>query len=164
MLPKIATTYLDIYCRTAGMSRQAVLSWLPCVAAAKLAEGVPRELDDFLKIVDTFLLNFTHPITSAADARPPSSSDRNCRLAPPGLAQTVEHVGLVFGPHPRYALTDIHVESARGDGDGLFEHFFGVGSATKLAERGSQPAVRPGKIRKCANSLLCRLGRGFIFS
>ena len=79
MLPKIATTYLDIYCRTAGMSRQAVLSWLLCVAAAKLAEGVPRELDDFLKIVDTFLLNFTHPITSAADARPPSS-DRNCRL------------------------------------------------------------------------------------
>src|SRR6516162_11225489 len=26
---EIATTYLDIYCRTAGMSRQAVLSWLP---------------------------------------------------------------------------------------------------------------------------------------
>ena len=109
MLPKIATTYLDIYCRTAGMSRQAVLSWLPCVAAAKLAEGVPRELDDFLKIVDTFLLNFTHPITSAADARPPSS-DRNCRLAPPGLAQTVEHVGVVFRPSPGGALSYIHAE------------------------------------------------------
>jgi len=54
---EIATTYLDIYCRTAGMSRQAVLSWLPCMAAAKLAEGVSRELDGLLKIVDTSLLN-----------------------------------------------------------------------------------------------------------
>ena len=54
---EIATTYLDIYCQTAGMSRQAVLSWLPCVAAAKLAEGVPGELDGLLKIVDSSLLN-----------------------------------------------------------------------------------------------------------
>ena len=42
---EIAMTYLDAYCRISGMARQTVLSWLPYVAAAKLAEDVPSELD-----------------------------------------------------------------------------------------------------------------------
>ena len=58
------------------------------------------------------------------------------RAGPPArLAQTFEHMGVVLRPHPRCALADIHVESASGDGEGLFEHFFCFGSATKLAER-----------------------------
>jgi len=48
----IATAYLDAYCRAAGISRQVVLGWLPYVAAARLAEDVPSEFDDLLKIVD----------------------------------------------------------------------------------------------------------------
>jgi aminoglycoside phosphotransferase (APT) family kinase protein len=54
---EIATAYVDAYCRAAAMPRQAVLSWSPYVAVARLAEGVPRELDRLLKIVDTSLLN-----------------------------------------------------------------------------------------------------------
>jgi Ser/Thr protein kinase RdoA (MazF antagonist) len=54
---EIATTYLDAYCLRAGMSRQAVLSWLPYVAAARLAEDVRSEFDDLLKIIDTFSRN-----------------------------------------------------------------------------------------------------------
>jgi aminoglycoside phosphotransferase (APT) family kinase protein len=54
---EIATTYLDGYCRAAGISRQAVFSWLPYVAAARLAERVPAELDDLLKLVDTYPLD-----------------------------------------------------------------------------------------------------------
>jgi aminoglycoside phosphotransferase (APT) family kinase protein len=53
---EIATTYLDGYCRAAGISRQAVFSWLPYLAAARLAEHVPGELDNLLKIVDTYPL------------------------------------------------------------------------------------------------------------
>ena len=38
-------------------ARQVVLSWLPYVAAAKLAEEVPSELDGLLKIVNSPSLN-----------------------------------------------------------------------------------------------------------
>jgi aminoglycoside phosphotransferase (APT) family kinase protein len=54
---EIATAYVDAYCRAAVMPRQAVLSWLPYVAVARLAEDVPGELDHLLKIVDTSSLN-----------------------------------------------------------------------------------------------------------
>jgi hypothetical protein len=50
---EIATTYLDAYCRASGMARQTVLSWLPYIAAARLAEDVPNQLDRLLKIVDS---------------------------------------------------------------------------------------------------------------
>jgi hypothetical protein len=47
----LATSYVDAYCQEADVPRQAVLDWLPYVAAAKLAEGVPSEIDGLLKIV-----------------------------------------------------------------------------------------------------------------
>jgi hypothetical protein len=47
----IATTYLDAYCRLSNMDREAALRWLPYVAAAKLAEGVPGERDGLLEII-----------------------------------------------------------------------------------------------------------------
>jgi hypothetical protein len=47
----IATTYLDAYCRFSNMDCEAALRWLPYVAAAKLAEGVPGERDGLLEII-----------------------------------------------------------------------------------------------------------------
>jgi aminoglycoside phosphotransferase (APT) family kinase protein len=47
----IAAPYLDAYCRASGMAQQGVLGWLPFVAAAKLAEGIPGERDGLLEIV-----------------------------------------------------------------------------------------------------------------
>jgi hypothetical protein len=47
---EIATPYLDLYCRISGVARESMLRWLPYVAAAKLAEGVPSELDGLIKI------------------------------------------------------------------------------------------------------------------
>jgi aminoglycoside phosphotransferase (APT) family kinase protein len=49
---EIAATYLNAYCATSGIARPAVLSWLPYVAAARLAEDVPKEFDSLMKIVD----------------------------------------------------------------------------------------------------------------
>jgi hypothetical protein len=54
---QIAAPYLDAYCRASGMRRQTVLRWLPYVAAARLAEDVPSELDAILEIVDSVALN-----------------------------------------------------------------------------------------------------------
>ena len=51
--PQWAPTYLDAYCETAGMARGSVLDWLPCVAAARLAEAVPGEADRLLEIVNS---------------------------------------------------------------------------------------------------------------
>jgi aminoglycoside phosphotransferase (APT) family kinase protein len=42
---EMAAAYLDAYCGLSGMSRVAVLDWLPYVAASRLAEGVPGELE-----------------------------------------------------------------------------------------------------------------------
>ena len=50
---EIAATYLDMYCQSSGMTPESVLKWLPHVAAAKLAENVPSELDDLRAIVDS---------------------------------------------------------------------------------------------------------------
>jgi len=49
--PEVATAYVDAYSQISGQSRDAILSWLPFVAAARLAEGVP-EVDELMKMVD----------------------------------------------------------------------------------------------------------------
>jgi tRNA A-37 threonylcarbamoyl transferase component Bud32 len=48
---QLAAPYIDAYCQLARVPRQAVLDWLPYLAAAKLAEDVPSEIDGLLKIV-----------------------------------------------------------------------------------------------------------------
>lgn len=48
---ELATPYVDAYCQEAGVPRQAVLDWLPYMAAARLAEDVPSEIDGLLKMV-----------------------------------------------------------------------------------------------------------------
>ena len=59
----------------------------------------------------------------------------------PGLAQAGEHVGMVFGPMPRYAPTNKCVERGRRDCDSFFERRLCCLQATQLAERCSEPAV-----------------------
>ena len=49
--PEMASTYVDAYSQVSGKSRGAILSWLPFIAAARLAEGVP-EVDELMKMLD----------------------------------------------------------------------------------------------------------------
>ena len=48
---ELATPYLEAYCRISGVHSESILRWLPYVAAAKVAEQVPSELDRLLDIV-----------------------------------------------------------------------------------------------------------------
>jgi aminoglycoside phosphotransferase (APT) family kinase protein len=48
----LAVPYLDSYCRFGGISREAALAWLPYVAAAKLAEEVPGEINGLLRLME----------------------------------------------------------------------------------------------------------------
>jgi hypothetical protein len=49
--PDMASAYIDAYSQVSGKSCSAILNWLPFVAAARLAEGVP-DVDDLMKMVD----------------------------------------------------------------------------------------------------------------
>jgi aminoglycoside phosphotransferase (APT) family kinase protein len=49
-LPAAAADYVAAYARTGGAERAAVLAWLPPVAAARLAEGVPDEAEALLRL------------------------------------------------------------------------------------------------------------------
>jgi Ser/Thr protein kinase RdoA (MazF antagonist) len=48
---KVADPYLDAYCGVSRVPRQNILLWLPFVAAARLMEDVPDELDRLLGIL-----------------------------------------------------------------------------------------------------------------
>jgi len=48
--PEVASAYVDAYSQVSGKSRDEILSWLPFVAGARLAEGVP-EMDELMKMV-----------------------------------------------------------------------------------------------------------------
>jgi hypothetical protein len=50
--PEIAVAYVDTYVGLGGESRERILAWLPFVAAARLAEGVPDEADSLIKMAD----------------------------------------------------------------------------------------------------------------
>lgn len=43
--PDLAQAYLEAYVAGAGVTRQAILDWLPCVAAARLCEGIADQTD-----------------------------------------------------------------------------------------------------------------------
>lgn len=47
----LAVPYLDAYCRTAGLSRDPVLAWMPFVAGARLAERIAGEADRLLDLI-----------------------------------------------------------------------------------------------------------------
>ena len=46
----IADPYLDAYCRIANVPQGKILDWLPWVAAARLAEDAPEDLDRLLEL------------------------------------------------------------------------------------------------------------------
>jgi hypothetical protein len=48
-----ANPYIDAYCRIGGLAREAIIAWLPYIAAARLAENAPGEGDRLLAIVRT---------------------------------------------------------------------------------------------------------------
>lgn len=48
---EMASAYVDAYAHVSGETRDAILNWLPFVAAARLAEGVP-EVDELMQMVD----------------------------------------------------------------------------------------------------------------
>jgi aminoglycoside phosphotransferase (APT) family kinase protein len=50
MAPKIAAAYVDAYVAASNESLERILSWLPFVAAARLAEGVPEEADGLVEL------------------------------------------------------------------------------------------------------------------
>lgn len=49
--PELASAYVDAYSQVSGKRRETILNWLPTVAAARLAEGVP-EVDELMKMID----------------------------------------------------------------------------------------------------------------
>jgi aminoglycoside phosphotransferase (APT) family kinase protein len=51
--PEIASAYVDAYAEVSGESRERILGWLPFVAAARLEEGVPSEVDSLIKLADS---------------------------------------------------------------------------------------------------------------
>jgi aminoglycoside phosphotransferase (APT) family kinase protein len=48
--PAIAPLYLDAYCHATGMAREEIVGWMPLLAAARLAEGIPEETDRLLAL------------------------------------------------------------------------------------------------------------------
>ncbi len=53
--PDLAEAYVTAYAEASGCPREAILAWLPVVAAARLAEGVPGSTKFLLKLVDSAL-------------------------------------------------------------------------------------------------------------
>jgi hypothetical protein len=53
-----------------------------------------------------------------------SRGPRAALALPSRLAETLEHVGVVFRPHPRHAPADIHLEGGRRGRYGHFQNFF----------------------------------------
>jgi hypothetical protein len=49
--PELASAYVEAYAAASGVSRDRILGWLPFVAAARLAEDVPNEVDGLMEMV-----------------------------------------------------------------------------------------------------------------
>ena len=51
--PEIASAYLEAYADVSGESRERILGWLPFVAGARLAEGLPDDEDSLIEMADS---------------------------------------------------------------------------------------------------------------
>ena len=51
--PELASAYLELYAAAGDITHGEVLAWLPFVAAARLAEQVPQEVDGLMQMIDT---------------------------------------------------------------------------------------------------------------
>jgi aminoglycoside phosphotransferase (APT) family kinase protein len=49
--PELASSYVGAYLELSGRSRDEIFAWLPYVSAARLAEGVPNEVNELLEMV-----------------------------------------------------------------------------------------------------------------
>ena len=52
-LPEFAVAYVDRHAVASGDPRESILRWLPFIAAARLAEDVPDEVDSLMAMVDS---------------------------------------------------------------------------------------------------------------
>ena len=52
-LSDFASAYVDRYAAASAESRESILRWLPFVAAARLAEDVPDEVDSLMAMIDS---------------------------------------------------------------------------------------------------------------
>jgi aminoglycoside phosphotransferase (APT) family kinase protein len=52
MDPDMASAYVDAYATMSGEARDRIFGWLPFVAAARLAEGVPDETESLVAMAD----------------------------------------------------------------------------------------------------------------
>ncbi|MEO8685963.1 MAG: phosphotransferase [Devosia sp.] len=50
-VPELATDYVEAYAAAAGMTMTAIMAWLPVVAGARLAEGVPEDAAALMNMV-----------------------------------------------------------------------------------------------------------------
>ena len=50
---ELAATYVEAYAVEGKVSREAIMNWLPLVAAARLAEGVPGEVEGLLRMAES---------------------------------------------------------------------------------------------------------------
>jgi aminoglycoside phosphotransferase (APT) family kinase protein len=50
--PEVASRYVDAYASAGGIAREQILAWLPFIAAARLAEGVPDEEAGLLQMAN----------------------------------------------------------------------------------------------------------------
>ncbi|OWJ66832.1 phosphotransferase [Inquilinus limosus] len=50
--PDVAAAYVEAYAAGSGIGRDRILAWLPVVAAARLAEGVPDQAEALLRLAE----------------------------------------------------------------------------------------------------------------
>jgi Ser/Thr protein kinase RdoA (MazF antagonist) len=50
--PQLADAYLEAYAKAAAIEREAMLAWLPVIAAARVVENVPDELEALMAMAD----------------------------------------------------------------------------------------------------------------
>jgi aminoglycoside phosphotransferase (APT) family kinase protein len=53
--PAEASAYVSCYCEIADRRREEIFAWLPVIAAARVAEDVPDEVDELLATVDNHI-------------------------------------------------------------------------------------------------------------
>jgi aminoglycoside phosphotransferase (APT) family kinase protein len=51
--PEMASSYVDAYAQLSGERLGDIFQWLSVVAAARLAEGVPDEVDDLMAMLES---------------------------------------------------------------------------------------------------------------
>jgi len=73
-----------------------------------------RQAGQFVKEIRVVLI-------SALEPAPRQALAQRRLVPPPSFPQALEHVSVVFSPHPRHALADIQIERGRRNREGLLE-------------------------------------------